>query len=49
MDGAPSTLIVKPDNPHHLSGAVENEAYCLSLATAIGIEAVKDLDPWGCP
>ena len=39
--GAPSTLIVKPDNPRFLSGIVENEAYCLSLAAAIGIEAAE--------
>lgn len=39
--GAPSTLIVKPDNPSFLSGIVENEAYCLSLAAAIGIEAAE--------
>ena len=41
IGGAPSTLIVKPDNPRYLSGIVENEAYCLSLATAIGIEAAE--------
>lgn len=35
---APSTVIVKPDNPN-LPGIVENEAYCLSLAQAIGIQA----------
>lgn len=35
--GAPSTIIVKPDNPA-LPGIVENEAYCLHLANAIGIE-----------
>jgi len=34
--GAPSTLIVKPDNPV-LPGIVENETYCLTLAAAIGI------------
>lgn len=35
-NGAPSTIIVKPDN-NRLSGIVENEVYCLHLATAIGI------------
>lgn len=38
--GAPSTLILKPDNPI-LPGIVENETYCLSLAQAIGIDAAK--------
>lgn len=38
--GAPSTLIVKPDNPN-LDGIVENEAYCLALAAAIGIDAAQ--------
>lgn len=37
-DGAPSTVIIKPDNPN-LPGIVENEAYCLTLAQAIGIDA----------
>jgi len=37
MSGAPSTLIIKPDNPN-LPGIVENEAYCLTLAKLIGIE-----------
>ena len=41
LNGAPSTVIVKPDNPRHLEGIVENEAYCLSLAAAIGIEAAE--------
>ena len=41
IGGAPSTLIVKPDNPRYLNGIVENEAYCLSLAAAIGIEAAE--------
>ena len=39
-DGAPSTVIIKPDNPN-LPGIVENEAYCLALARAIGIEAAE--------
>lgn len=34
--GAPSTIILKPDNPI-LPGIVENETYCLRLAQAIGI------------
>ncbi|HRO10123.1 type II toxin-antitoxin system HipA family toxin [Amaricoccus sp.] len=38
--GAPSTVIVKPDNPS-LPGIVENEVYCLRLARAAGIEAVS--------
>jgi len=38
--GAPSTLILKPDNPV-LPGIVENEAYCLSLAAAIGIASAQ--------
>lgn len=37
-NGAPSTIIVKPDNPN-LAGIVENESYCLALAAAIGITA----------
>lgn len=37
--GAPSTIIVKPDNLS-LPGIVENEAYCLHLARAVGIGAV---------
>ena len=40
MAGAPSTVIVKPDNPH-LPGIVENEAYCLELARRIGLPAVE--------
>lgn len=34
--GAPSTIIIKPDNPT-LPGIVENEAYCLALARHIGL------------
>ncbi len=37
--GAPSTIIVKPNNPI-LPGIVENEAYCLTLAKMIGIPVV---------
>lgn len=40
LGGAPSTIIVKPDNPR-LEGIVENEAYCLSLAAAIGIGSAE--------
>lgn len=39
--GAPSTVIIKPDNPDRIPGIVENEAYCLTLASAIGIPAVE--------
>ena len=38
-NGAPSTIIIKPDNPR-LSGIVENEFYCLTLAKLIGIQVV---------
>lgn len=40
LNGAPSTLIVKPDNPN-LPGITENEVWCLRMARAIGIEAVQ--------
>lgn len=40
MNGAPSTVIIKPDNPA-LPGIVENEAYCLALANHIGIAAAE--------
>jgi len=39
-NGAPSTVIVKPDNPR-LPGIVENETYCLHLASAAGIAAAE--------
>ena len=39
-NGAPSTIIIKPDNPI-LPGITENEAYCLQLARAIGIAAAE--------
>jgi serine/threonine-protein kinase HipA len=39
LNGAPSTLIVKPDNPN-LPGITENEVWCLRMAQAIGIDAV---------
>lgn len=38
--GAPSTIILKPDN-RHLPGIVENETYCLRLAHAIGIVSAE--------
>lgn len=38
--GAPSTVIVKPDNAD-LPGIVENETYCLRLARAIGINTAE--------
>ena len=38
--GAPSTLIIKPDNPT-LPGIVENELYCLTLAGLIGLPVVE--------
>ncbi|MEQ8964786.1 MAG: type II toxin-antitoxin system HipA family toxin [Azospirillaceae bacterium] len=40
LAGAPSTVIVKPSNPN-LPGIVENEAYCLTLAAAIGLPAAE--------
>lgn len=38
--GAPSTVILKPDNPI-LPGIVENETYCLRLAKAVGIDTAE--------
>ena len=38
--GAPSTVIIKPDNPR-LPGITENEVYCLRLAAAIDIPAAE--------
>lgn len=38
LNGAPSTLIVKPDNPN-LPGITENEVWCLRMAQAVGVEA----------
>ena len=37
-NGAPSTIILKPDNPN-LPGITENEVLCLRLAQSIGISA----------
>lgn len=36
IDGAPSTHIIKPDG-ERLPGAVQNEAFCLTLARMVGI------------
>lgn len=38
--GAPSTLLVKPDNPH-LLGMIENEVWCLKLAKSVGIDSAE--------
>jgi serine/threonine-protein kinase HipA len=40
LNGAPSTLIVKPDNPN-LPGITENEVWCLRMAQAVSIEAAQ--------
>lgn len=40
LNGAPSILIVKPDNPN-LPGITENEVWCLRMAQAIGIDAAQ--------
>ncbi|MGI3211847.1 HipA domain-containing protein [Roseovarius tibetensis] len=40
LNGAPSTLIVKPDNPN-LPGITENEVWCLLMAQAIGVDAAQ--------
>ncbi|WP_028054552.1 type II toxin-antitoxin system HipA family toxin [Sinorhizobium medicae] len=40
VDGTPSTHIIKPDNAR-LAGSVENEAFCLALARACGLEAAE--------
>lgn len=39
INGAPSSVILKPDN-QDLPGIIENEAYCLTLARMIGIASV---------
>lgn len=39
-NGAPSTIIIKPDN-ERLPGIVENEAYCLTLAGLIGLPVAE--------
>ncbi|QOG21049.1 HipA domain-containing protein [Bradyrhizobium sp. SEMIA] len=40
INGAPSTHIIKPDG-ERLPGAVQNEAFCLTLARMIGIPTPK--------
>ena len=40
IHGAPSTHILKPDNPR-LSGSVQNEALCLVLARLCGLRAAE--------
>lgn len=40
LDGSPSTHIIKPDSPR-LAGSVENEAFCLALAAACGLDAAQ--------
>jgi len=38
VGGAPSTIIMKP-NHHQLEGLIENEAFCLNLASRCGIRS----------
>ncbi|OWV78090.1 phosphatidylinositol kinase [Rhizobium sp. R635] len=40
VDGTPSTHIIKPDT-RRLAGSVENEAFCLALARACGLDAAE--------
>lgn len=40
IDGTPSTHILKPDTDR-LAGSVENEAFCLALARACGLDAAE--------
>lgn len=40
VDGTPSTHILKPDSKR-LAGSVENEAFCLALARACGLDAAE--------
>lgn len=40
VDGTPSTHILKPDS-NRLAGSVENEAFCLALARACGLDAAE--------
>ncbi|MGV1787008.1 MULTISPECIES: HipA domain-containing protein [Agrobacterium] len=40
VDGTPSTQILKPDSKR-LAGSVENEAFCLALARACGLDAAE--------
>ena len=40
-EGAPSTIIIKPDNNTWLPGIVENEAYCMTLAGLIHLPVAE--------
>jgi serine/threonine-protein kinase HipA len=40
LDGSPSTHIIKPQSPH-FKGLVENEFYCMKLASAVGLEVAN--------
>lgn len=40
LEGTPSTHILKPDAPR-LAGSVENEAFCLALARACGLDSAR--------
>lgn len=40
VNGEPSTLILKPDNPR-LPGSVQNEALCMTLARLVGLPTAR--------
>jgi len=40
INGSPSSHIIKPENPH-FAGLVENEYFCMRLATQAGLEAAN--------
>jgi serine/threonine-protein kinase HipA len=40
LDGSPSSHIVKPQNPH-FEGLVENEFFCMALASHAGLETAR--------
>ena len=40
LDGSPSTHIIKPQSPH-FNGLVENEFYCMKLASAVGLDVAN--------
>lgn len=40
LDNAPSTHILKPSSPH-FAGLVENEAFCMKLAAAVGLTVAE--------
>lgn len=40
LDGSPSTHILKPQSPH-FEGLVENEFFCMKLASAVGLEVAE--------